>query len=359
MALSLIKQEDFGSFLQQLRTIGKVYWNKEVNINWNKKGGAAKKYSLMRLKEEEIDDYEIPPYRSSEGLKPLLFRPRRGVAEYPGSSEAKVEDIEDIVVFGVKACDLVAMKTYDAVFIEDEEFVDPYYKVRREKLFIVSSDCTDSCETCFCTLLGDKPYPVEEYFDLNITILSDGYLVESGSERGAEFLAGVKESKDGSSYSGKRDDVRSKVERKVIDTNMEFGTERAFDELVIDNYDSDAWMEPGSRCVMCGACTNVCPTCFCHILFDRKGEREKFVRLMAWDSCAYQGFSAMAGGLNPRYGMLDRFKHRYNHKYHHFVKQYGMIACSGCGRCIENCMGLIDMRAVISSVEKSTTKVES
>ncbi|MGB9562043.1 MAG: 4Fe-4S dicluster domain-containing protein, partial [bacterium] len=144
---------------------------------------------------------------------------------------------------------------------------------------------------------------------------------------------------------------RKMILEKLMEKNSEFATVREYYELVRNNYNSRAWIEESSRCVGCGACTNVCPTCYCFGLADHK-LKEKYARTMNWDSCQFSGFSRMAGMLNPREFHRQHFEHRYDHKFHHFKERYGFYACTGCGRCIEVCLGKIDMRNVLRRVEQ-------
>ena len=110
------------------------------------------------------------------------------------------------------------------------------------------------------------------------------------------------------------------------------------------------WYPHVKTCVECAACLFSCPTCHCFLLYDQKGERA-FERTKVWDGCIYAGYSRMAGGGTPRAFVAERFRHRFVHKYDQIVDRYGMEGCSGCGRCIEACPGLIDFRKVFKALD--------
>ncbi len=327
---------------------GKIFASREGEVASNR--NSISRIFINELDEDSISGYRVPGFRAFDNFKSFVLPARLKVADYPSVNGADVkENRNKKVLVGVKACDLASFAIIDKVFLEDGDFVDPFYKNRRQSLVLVSSDCTYSLDTCFCNLMGYSPYP-KEGFDINLSEIKGGYVIESGSGVGNKIL------KDLSLPEAKENQIseRNKLRKKVLDElekkNASFV--KAFSKLEVlasKVFDSDSGWELGSTCVSCGACTNVCPVCYCFSLFDREGnKKEQYKRFMVWDSCQFKGFSQMAGGMNPRFSHMNHFKNRFYHKFFRFFKIYKTYKCTGCGRCIDNCLGDIDMREVFS-----------
>jgi ferredoxin len=299
---------------------------------------------------ELLANYRVPGFRAFDNFKSFVLPIRFKVADYQDENWNNIEDMEEKkVLVGLKACDIASFPILDKVFLEDNDFIDPFYKKRRESLILVSSDCTYSCDSCFCNLMGNFPYP-EKGFDINLSEIKGGYLIESGSEVGSDILQELSLPEAEDNQIEERNKIRKKVVVELEKQNSVF--KKAFSEcyrLASKAFNTDSGWDIGSTCVSCSACTNVCPVCYCFTLFDREGIRtEKYNRFMVWDSCQFKGFAQMAGGMNPRFSHISQFKNRYYHKFFRFYEEYGIYKCTGCGRCIENCLGDIDMREVIA-----------
>ncbi len=351
MDVFFFSRDELKDLIEILRETGKVFWNIKRELPTNLKN--IKTNRIEELDEEYIREYQVPGFRAYETYKSFLLPPNFKVAEYPDKGWQDIKEIKQkTVLLGLKGCDLVGFSMLDKVFLDDPDFIDPFYKRNRESLVIISSDCTETGDSCFCNLLGNTPY-AKDGFDLNISMISDGFLLESGSTIGEEIIGELSLSEATTEQISDRDKRREKVLKDLEEQNSKFM--KAFEGLstiTSEGYDSTEGWALGSTCVSCGACTNVCPVCYCFTLFDRfdkKGEKAK--RFMVWDSCQHKGFSQMAGGLNPRFSLMERFKNRYYHKFFRFHERYGDYKCTGCGRCIDNCLGDIDMREVIAGIK--------
>lgn len=249
---------------------------------------------------------------------------------------------------GVKACDLAALSVLDAAFGKGE-FADPRYQKRREQSIIVSSDCTQPWETCCCTWVGGQPYP-QTGFDLNLSKVWDGFVVEVGSERGRSLLEGHDEAMKEvvKEEEAAKEKIRKETVRKVDQQNRKFKLDQSQRELVSKNWESDVWKKHAETCVECGACNHACPTCHCYFLDDVT--RKAFVKLRGWDACMYSGYAVTAGGGTPRPRLHERFRNRYFCKFKYLDENYGTMGCTGCGRCIDGCQGEIDMREAVKDL---------
>ncbi|RLE13669.1 hypothetical protein DRJ04_03890 [Candidatus Aerophobetes bacterium] len=304
-----------------------------------------------KVTKENIDKIVPDTKRAIHPLKSFFIPAQRKVSEYFAASSQPEQ--EEKIVLGAKNCDLNALKISDSVYSGEKfggEYKDPFYIQAREKTILISFDCTSPDERCFCNLVGSKPFP-EEGFDLNLSSFDDGFIVQVGSEKG-ERLVRENENLFYSVDQGmikKRDKRREKTIKLLEKINKEFKTALSYRELIKDSHESPVWKQHSEACVDCGGCNQICPTCRCFLLVDRK-VGEKYERYYLWDGCLLTGFSRVAGGANPRPLLYQRFSNRLFCKFYFFPENIDLDACTGCGRCIAVCPGKIDMRKVFRDI---------
>ncbi|MDP8234548.1 MAG: 4Fe-4S dicluster domain-containing protein [Candidatus Saelkia tenebricola] len=296
----------------------------------------------------DLSNIELPQFRASEPIKSFLL---------PAKEDFDLVEERPIAVFGLKGCDLSSLAVLDYVYLEGD-YKDSYYAKRRESMFIFSSDCTDFKESCFCTSLGYKPYP-KEGFDLNLIKLSeDEYVLEIGTDKGNMFLKNNNLSfKNINSEKQKKiQDIRDAIAAKVqenADKYLPASLKDKLSQAVRENYDSQIWQDEASRCVECGACTVVCGSCHCFFLITKENS---FDKLRSWDSCLLRSYALVAGGANPRSHLYERLRNRFIKKFDFFPKVLNTFGCTGCGRCVNACIGNIDIREILSNLIKEKVK---
>jgi len=294
-------------------------------------------------------------FRTVEPLKAFAQLLRYPVADYPsteGDDMGDEKSFPQVVVAGARGCDLAALALVDKVQVEGE-FTDPFYKIRRDKMLVVGADCTECGESCFCNLLGAKPWP-EKGCDVAVSKIQGGYLAQALTERGEKL---VKENKElfadaRDAQIKMRDETRAKVVKDLEAKNKAFPKAAGLEDAMRATLSDEIWDDIAARCVECGACTNICPTCYCFLLYDQKADGSHFQRIFAWDSCQVTGYARMAGMLNPRPRLSDRVKHRLYHKYDYLPLSHGAIYCTGCGRCVDTCSASIDMRDALKRIKE-------
>jgi len=286
-------------------------------------------------------------YRTIEPIKSFLIHPREKISTYFQREDLTSEN-KRVAIFGVKNCDLFSLKIQDFVFLEETK-VDSIYKERRENLLIMSSDCLGFKEVCFCLAYNINPYP-EKDFDLNFSLIDEGFVVEIGSKKGERILEFTK------SYFelATRDQIKEfSLKRETLIKNLkehlkshQIPDKDILQKIIKNNYESNIWFEKVLNCVECGGCNFICPTCHCFLLSD---ERYGFAneRIRIWDSCQYVNFARVAGGANPLDTRDKRLRNRFLKKFDFFGENLGVQGCSGCGRCIEVCPGKIDIREIL------------
>jgi formate hydrogenlyase subunit 6/NADH:ubiquinone oxidoreductase subunit I len=266
------------------------------------------------------------------------------------------EPHQPLALLGVRACDLAAIAAQDRVLLEDK-YRDPIYASRRESAFVVAVQCTQAAATCFCASMGSGP-KVEAGFDLALTELADDrghrFVVEVGSKRGAEVLSEL-EVTDAPPHDLRRAESAAATAAAQQVRKIERDGLR---ELLYGNFDHGRWEEIASRCLACGNCTMVCPTCFCITVEDTtdvSGQHAE--RWRRWDSCFTQNFSYIHGG-SIRASAKARYRQWMTHKLAAWIDQFGTSGCVGCGRCVTWCPVGIDItqeaRALREAVHGNT-----
>jgi ferredoxin len=296
---------------------------------------------------------EFNEIRVCTPVKEFLFPLRELAAVFPEPVEP--QRIDPFAIFGLKACDLRSIAILDKVFFEDE-FEDPFYVARREKMFVIASDCTQPGESCFCSILEGKPY-AEAGFDLNVSPVEDGFVVQAGSTNGRSFLS-ANASLFGDvpdALLAERDKRRADAEKRLQEINAEYTLGGPIKDTVEGRYESEAFDEQARTCVECQACTRVCPTCHCFYLYDTE-RKDYFGKMKMWDSCMRIGYAEVAGGANPRKVLGDRLRHRFMHKFAYFLDRYGVDMCVGCGRCVDAEAGDVDIRVLLKRLSDELTR---
>ena len=300
-------------------------------------------YHLVRAVEWRPEEHCLGPYRPVEPLKALVFPPRERV----GGDVADRDDRERIVV-GVKNCDLSALQIHDHVFLQSEP-VDPFYAEARRNTIVISCDCTEPRETCFCPVVKEQPY-AKGGFDVNLSMTSTGVVVETGTDRGRalvrEAVGDLEPAEE--AMLAERENNRQAMTRRVCEQAERKGLEcgRDLQKAVQATAESQLWKDFARDCVECGACNLACCTCHCFVMVDGKtGDRA--ARVKQWDSCLYMNFARVAGGANPRKHRAERLYNRFEKKFSFFPEVLGIYACDGCGRCAQACTGKIDIRDVL------------
>jgi ferredoxin len=242
---------------------------------------------------------------------------------------------------GVRSCDLHAVAIQDRVFIGDR-YVEPDYEARRRDAFFVAVNCGRAGGTCFCSSMDTGPR-VTAGFDLALTEVLDErghrFVVEVGSDRGTEVLDAIEHREADADERGAPDAAAERA-RASMGRTLDVTDIR---DLLQANAEHPRWDEVADRCLSCGNCTLVCPTCFCSTVEDTTdlaGGETEHTRL--WDSCFTLQHSYANGGSVRRAGR-SRYRQWMTHKLSTWIDQFGSSGCVGCGRCITWCPVAIDI----------------
>ena len=265
------------------------------------------------------------------------------------SVEDPRKDVEDFVVFGVRACDAKSFAIVDDVYLNMTP-VDTYYKNRRDHGTVVTLACNEPSKTCFCKAYGlDAAAPGG---DVSCYLADGKYFFEANTDKGKAFIDNVKsllaESDDGV-VKTQQESIRAKVDALPF-SSLDLSKWTGKDMMKIFN--SKIWDDLYSTCLGCGTCTYVCPTCMCFDVrdFDTGNGIKQF---RCWDSCMFSDFTQMAAA-NPRLTQKERFRQRFMHKLVYYPMAHNdNFQCVGCGRCLENCPIHMNIVKVIKAYNES------
>ncbi|MCC2662277.1 MAG: sulfite reductase subunit [Geminicoccaceae bacterium] len=323
----------------------------DLPIGWTDEHDGGR-YRLHRRDDGALFGYVVGPHSWKRFLHPpvqQLWRAERRVDGF----EIRAEPGPDrpFAFIAVRPCDLQAIAVQDRVFLGGP-YVDAHYRVRREGAFILAVNCGEARGTCFCVSMQTGP-KAESGFDLALTELEpDGdhrFLIEVGTKRGAEILAEVPHRP---ASEPDRATARAVVERTAANMGREM-PQVYMQDLLMSNLEHPRWDDVAGRCLSCGNCTMVCPTCFCTDTeedLDLTGESQG--RTRKWTSCYTLDFSYIHGG-SVRGSAKSRYRQWLTHKLATWHDQFGTSGCVGCGRCITWCPVGIDLTEEVRAIQGS------
>lgn len=250
-------------------------------------------------------------------------------------------------LLGVRACDLAAISIQDRVF-RDNDYVDTAYRNRRDAAFLVAINCVTAADTCFCSSMNVGP-KCEKGYDLVMTEIEAGFVIEAQTSKGSELLARLTTTDVNPSHS---EEMQTELENAIKCFTKQFDAEVAHD-LLLDNLEHPNWSLVAERCLSCGNCTLVCPTCFCSNVEEISDlSNTEIKRVRQWDSCFNIDFSRTAGGI-VRDSIRSRYRQWLTHKLATWEDQFDTSGCVGCGRCITWCPVGIDLTQEVAALQES------
>lgn len=249
------------------------------------------------------------------------------------------------VVFGIRPCDVQGIAVLDRVFLNGD-YPDVYYRTRREKGVIVTLACHRPDPTCFCAGVGGGPAR-EEGSDVMAYELGEKIILKPVTRKGEDFIKAVERVlKKATKSDLEKAEKQIAAATEKMDTKIDL---EAVKKSLNRNFNSDFWEEIHPKCIGCGICTYLCPTCYCFDLTDEMSGTEG-KRLRSWDSCMFPLFTLHASGHNPRPSGKERLRQRIMHKFKYLVDNCQITGCTGCGRCVRECPVNLDIREVLNSV---------
>lgn len=303
----------------------------------------------LEIVDDDIARARPDALRTIVPFKKILLKPRFTMLRSEtgqATTSCTDNDAGPQVLFGAHACDIHALKILDLLYLSG--YPDPYYRRNREQLVVVGFGCWPN-EKCFCESLGTST--ADDGFDLFLTRLEDGFQVVVGTSVGDDIVRANRHLFEPATHQ----DTRQYLERLRTRKNA-FTLELDVTDLplVLELKKEDpVWDELGKKCLCCGSCSTVCPTCSCFNVMDEVLADGGAARVRTWDSCLFRDYAMVAGGHSFRGDRGERVRNRYYHKQEAFVREFGMPSCVGCGRCIDNCPTGINVVDVFQHVQET------
>ena len=323
----------------------------ELPVGWTDRQEAGT-YRLERREDDARFGYAVGPHSWKQFLFPArlrLWRAQLNGAANGGAPQVEEEPVDEtpLAFIGVRACELNAIAIQDRVFTGGK-FVDRDYAARRRGIFVVAVNCGEPAGTCFCVSMDAGPR-VEQGYDLALTEVLDGehrFLVEAGSPAGAEVLAELSSrpaaETDHAAATAVVDSAAARMGRTMDSVGLR--------DLLADNLEHPRWDEVAERCLTCGNCTMVCPTCFCSSVEDTSDlTGTETERTRVWDTCFSLDYSYIHGG-SVRSSARSRYRQWLTHKLGTWHDQFDTSGCVGCGRCITWCPVGIDITEEVAAL---------
>jgi len=263
----------------------------------------------------------------------------------PNLNQEKSVKAERYALLGVRSCDVHALSVLDDVFINKNSHPDVLYGKRREGIFIVGVNCVYTGDTCFCGTMGTGPF-IERGYDISVTEIGDKFIVRAGSDKGREVAEKLRgKEADEELLKRERDLIRKAKENTTVEIDI-----TNLYKILMERLESREWDDIERRCLACGSCTMVCPTCFCYEIRDEISlDGTLSTRVRKWDVCFREGFSAIHG-VPVRSTIKSRYRQWLMHKFSYWMYQFGTYGCVGCGRCITWCPVGIDIREEVKKL---------
>jgi sulfhydrogenase subunit beta (sulfur reductase) len=320
-----------------METTRKLIRKQSLEKLYNILSASRKVYAPVVAPDKQVEYKYNPPYadvtfghiRSTLSVKNVVFPKVENLFFYSNTkTESTITDVDinkipEVVLWGAHPCDNAAFDTLRSIFCWD--ITDEFFAKRLEKLVVIGLSCHQNDDYCFCTSVGLAPNSIKGS-DILLSPLQNGdYQAEILTEKGNSIVLSSPELFE----------LPGDGKINITEVKQKFSHEQVTAKLA-NAFENPFWVENSLRCIGCGACAYVCPTCACFDIQDEtKGKNGK--RYRSWDSCGFGLFTLHTSGHNPREVQSQRWRQRIMHKFSYMPDRNESLGCVGCGRCSSGC----------------------
>ena len=336
--------------------VGKLY--NDLSSEYIFYGPIKKKGTTSFEKIENPDDIMLDYLNTKIPPKAVLFPQMEVLFEYTlDEKEVEITDRQDldnkILIFGIRPCDSYSFELLANFFSFHGNWKDELYLKKRENTTLIGIGCNTPRTTCFCTSVNGHPFN-KENMDVFLTDLGDNYLVEGITDKGKNLIKNISWLSDAKDEDVKKSQELAKKAEESIVTHLDAN---GAVKILETNFEHPVWKEISEACVGCGTCAYMCPTCTC---FDVTDETDQYNnrgrRIRTWDTCQSCLYTMETSGHNPRNSKIQRCRNRIMHKFSYYPKNYDLLGCVGCGRCVYLCPVNNDLRVILDKINKIEKK---
>lgn len=342
-----LNRQEFNSLLEELKKDYRIFGPKKFEGI-----GTYSETDILRYGEiSKLEDL-VHNEKTDFSQKEVYFPITQTLMNFVNGEIIEAEDKESkgLILF-LRPCDINSLRSLDKVFLGNGHMKDPYYEKLRGKLRLFMLECKEGFDSCFCVSMGSN---IAENYDCGLRFSGDDVFVQLGEKNGNDDF------RDLLSSMIEKTGEASSFEVEFIKENKKKVKLPKIEKVTMEMFDSELWSEYTKRCIACGRCNFVCPTCSCwtmqDAMYDKKGENGE--RRRVWGSCHVDGYTDMAGGHSFRRANGERMRFKVFHKVYDFKKRFGENMCVGCGRCDDICPEYISYSNSINKLTELTEKEE-
>lgn len=303
-------------------------------------GGRFSETDCIRYGEIQSIEEVVFDKKSDYSFKEVLTPISQTLFYFTEDSVKEADAPKKGAIVFLRSCDLHGLRRLDDMYLRNGQ-PDYYYKRLRDRVHFVLMGCDHSFKNCFCVDMGTN---ISDNYDLSVDVQGDLYALDNKWDQLETLLEDLAVAR------------QEALPAHVEDNEVHVHIPENLDERIAK---SSLWREYDSRCINCGRCNFVCPTCTCwsmqDLFYSENGKAGERRRVLA--SCMVDGFTDVAGGGSYRKKNGDRMRFKVMHKVYDYKKREGYHMCVGCGRCDDICPEYISFSNIINKLEDGMKEV--